>query len=176
MRVTVFCGSRSGADPRFEAAARELGAGLAARGHGVVYGGASVGLMGALADAALEAGGEVIGVIPESLVEREIAHAHLTEQRVVSSMHQRKNEMMQLGDRFVALPGGVGTLEEWFEAFTWQVLGLHEMPCALLDLGGYYQPLLRFLEGADAAGFLGAGLMGRIEVYSSVGEYLDGLR
>lgn len=148
MRVCVFCGSSFGGRPEYSAAARALGRQLAERGMGLVYGGASVGLMGVVADAALAAGGEVIGVIPRSMVEREIAHAGLSELRVVTSMHERKATMAELADAFVALPGGIGTLEELFEVWTWAQLGLHRKPVALLDVAGFYEPLAAFLDRA----------------------------
>ena len=150
----VFCGSRDGARPEYRDAAHALGRTLAARGVGVVYGGASVGLMGAVADAALAAGGEVIGVIPRSLVAREIAHAGLTGLHVVDTMHERKARMAAVADAFVALPGGVGTLEELFEVWTWGQLGLHAKPCGLLDVAGYYAPLLAFVDRGVAEGFI----------------------
>ena len=153
-RLGVFCGSRDGARPAYREAAHALGRALAARGVGVVYGGASVGLMGAVADAALAAGGEVIGVIPQSLVAREIAHAGLTALHVVDTMHERKARMAALADAFVALPGGVGTLEELFEVWTWGQLGLHAKPCGLLDVAGYYRPLLAFVDQGVAEGFI----------------------
>jgi len=140
-RLCVFCGSASGVRPEYEAAARELGTVLAGRGVGVVYGGASVGLMGVVADSALAAGGEVIGIIPQALVDREVAHAGLSELHVVGSMHERKALMAELSDAFVALPGGMGTLEELFEVFTWRQLGLHAKPIALLDVAGYWAGL-----------------------------------
>lgn len=148
MRVCVFCGSGVGSRPEYAAAARALGRQLAERGMGLVYGGASVGLMGMLADAALTAGAEVIGVIPRSMVEREIAHAGLTDLRIVANMHERKATMAELADAFVALPGGIGTLEELFEVWTWAQLGLHRKPVALLDVAGFYEPLTTFLDRA----------------------------
>lgn len=156
-RVCVFCGSSSGVRPEYEDAARGLGSALARRGIGVVYGGASVGLMGVVADAALAAGGEVIGVIPQALVDREVAHPRLSELHVVASMHERKAVMADLADAFVALPGGMGTLEELFEVFTWRQLGIHDKPIALLDVLGYWAGLAAFLEHAEAEGFLRAG-------------------
>ncbi len=146
MRLCVFSGSSSGRLPEYTAAAEELGRTLAARGIGLVYGGASVGLMGALADTALAAGGEVIGVMPRSLFEREIGHAGLTDLRVVESMHERKALMAELSDGFVALPGGAGTLEELFEVWTWAQLGHHRKPCALYNVEGYYDGLAAFLD------------------------------
>ncbi len=154
MRLCVFCGSAAGARPEYLAMARQLAATMATRGIGLVYGGASVGLMGALADAALEAGGEVHGVIPRSLCDRELAHGNLTALHVVSSMHERKALMAELSDGFIALPGGIGTLEELFEVWTWAQLGIHAKPVALLDVAGYYRDLLRFLDGAVDDGLL----------------------
>ena len=153
-RVCVFCGSRDGARPSYLQHAHELGALLAMRGMGLVYGGASVGLMGRVADAALGAGGEVVGVIPESLVAREIAHRSLTHLHVVRTMHERKAKMAQLSDAFIALPGGFGTLEELFEVVTWAMLGIHAKPIGLLDSDGYWKPLLAFVERAIAEGFV----------------------
>ncbi len=145
-RVLVFCGSSPGARPEYAQAAGEVGALIARRGLGLVYGGASVGLMGAVADGALAARGEVIGVIPRQLVKREIAHAGLTDLREVGTMHERKALMAELSDAVIALPGGTGTLDELFELFTWSQLGLHRMPMGLLDVAGYWQPLLAMLD------------------------------
>lgn len=147
-RVCVFCGSSPGARPGYRAAAERFGTLLAKRGIGLVYGGASVGLMGAVADAALAAGGEVVGVLPRALARKELSHGRLTELRLVDSMHERKAQMADLSDGFVALPGGVGTLEELFEILTWAQLGLHAKPCALLDTDGYFAALLAFLDHA----------------------------
>lgn len=151
--VCVFCGSSSGRDPQFAAAAETLGTLLAQREIKLVYGGASVGLMGALADATLEAGGEVVGVIPQQLVDREIAHQGLTELHVVQTMHQRKALMAELSDGFVALPGGIGTLEELIEIWTWSQLRLHAKPLGVLNIDGYYDRLGAFLDHAVAEGF-----------------------
>src|SRR5512139_2448306 len=153
-RVCVFCGSSPGRDPGHLDAARRMGRALAARGLGVVYGGGSVGLMGALADAALAAGGEVVGVIPRALQLRELAHDGLTALHVVGSMHERKAKMAELAHGFVALPGGMGTLEEFAEILTWAQLGLHAQPCGLLDVAGYYRPLIACFDAAVAEGFL----------------------
>jgi uncharacterized protein (TIGR00730 family) len=153
-RVCVFCGSSHGASPVYTEAARDLGRRIARRGMGLVYGGGKVGLMGEVADAALAAGGEVIGVIPHALDAREVGHKGLTELRVVDSMHERKAQMADLSDGFLALPGGIGTLEELFEVWTWGQLGLHAKPCALLDVAGYYSPLLAFLDHTVNEGFL----------------------
>jgi uncharacterized protein (TIGR00730 family) len=153
-RICVFCGSSVGAHPTYAAAARELGRTLAQRGLGIVFGGGKVGLMGVLADAALAAGGEVVGVIPEALVAREIGHNGLTKLHVVPSMHERKTLMADLADAFIALPGGYGTLEEFFEAVTWTQLGIHKKPCGLLNIGGYYDALMALLDRAVADGFI----------------------
>ncbi|HEY7509650.1 MAG TPA: TIGR00730 family Rossman fold protein [Vicinamibacteria bacterium] len=153
-RVCVFCGSAAGRDPAFAEAARGLARGFARRGTGIVYGGGSVGLMGVLADEALGAGVEVIGVIPHGLLVREVAHRGLTEQRVVPTMHARKALMAELADAFVALPGGLGTLEELFEVVTWAQLGIHAKPIGLLNTRGYFDALLAFVERAIAAGFV----------------------
>jgi uncharacterized protein (TIGR00730 family) len=153
-RVCVFCGSSSGLRAVHREAAMALGVALARRGLGLVYGGAKVGLMGVLADAALGAGGQVIGVMPSSMVEREIAHAGLAELRVVSTMHERKATMERLSDGFVTLPGAMGTLDETCEMLTWGQLGLHAKPCGLLNVEGYYDPLLALLDRAVAEGFL----------------------
>ena len=147
-RVAVYCGSNPGTRPAYGAAARRLGAELGARRLGLVYGGGNVGLMGILADAALAAGGEVIGVIPRALQLRELAHPRLTELRVVRSMHERKALMAELADGFVALPGGLGTLEEMFEILTWAQLGMHTKPAGLLNVCHYYDNLLDFVNHA----------------------------
>jgi uncharacterized protein (TIGR00730 family) len=152
--VCVFCGSSSGSDPAFAAAARALGRLLAEQGTTLVYGGGHTGLMGALADATLVAGGRVIGVIPAGLAERELAHTRLTEQHVVSSMHERKALMAELAAAFVALPGGLGTLDELFEIWTWAQLGFHDKPIGLLDVGGFYAPLLTLTESMVRTGFV----------------------
>lgn len=144
--ICVFCGSNFGAREAYSEAARELGRTIAARGQQLVYGGSKVGLMGVLADAALAAGGAVVGVIPGALVEREVAHTGLTELREVKSMHERKATMADLSDAFIALPGGAGTLEELFEVWTWGQLGHHEKPVGLLNVDGFFDPLLAFLD------------------------------
>jgi uncharacterized protein (TIGR00730 family) len=144
----VFCGSSPGARPAYAEATAELGRLLVADGIGLVYGGGAVGLMGVLADSVLGAGGEAIGVIPQALVDREIGHHGLSELRVVGSMHERKALMADLSDAFVALPGGLGTLEELFEVYTWAQLGLHRKPCGLLDVEDYYAGVVHFLEHA----------------------------
>lgn len=155
-RLCVFCGSNSGSDPAYLAAAREFGGLLAARGIELVYGGGRVGLMGAVADAVLAGGGAAIGVIPQALAGKEVAHEDLTQLYVVDSMHERKAAMAKLSDAFVALPGGFGTLEEFCEVITWAQLGLHAKPCGLLDVGGFWKPLTQFFDRCVAAGFIGA--------------------
>jgi len=147
-KICVYCGSSAGKDPAYSQAAVKLGQALCARDIGLVYGGAAVGVMGAVADAVLEAGGEAIGVIPGSLAIKEVAHDKLTELHVVASMHERKAMMADLADGFIALPGGWGTLEEIFEVLTWAQLGFHHKPCGLLNIGGYYDGLIGFLENA----------------------------
>ena len=171
-RLCVFCGSSPGRDPAHVELAQAVGAGLAARGIGVVYGGGRVGLMGALADSALAAGGEVIGVIPGRLVERELAHRGVTELRVVDTLHQRKALMAELSDGFVALPGGLGTLEELAEVLSWAQLGLHDKPCGLLDPTGYFDPLVGFLERAVNEGFMASADRDRLFVARDLDELL----
>ncbi len=153
-RVCVFCGSNVGARESYRAAAAALGTLLAERKIGLVYGGGNIGLMGALADAALAGGGEVIGVIPHALVAREVAHAGLSELRVVNSMHERKALMADLSDAFIALPGGYGTLEEFLEVVTWSQLGIHKKPCGLLNSEHYFDALIAMLDHAVEEGFL----------------------
>ena len=154
--LCVFCGSSVGARPEYAAAAAELGTLLARRGIRVVFGAGHVGLMGVVADAALAAGGQAIGVIPQLLVDRELAHRGLTELRIVGSMHERKALMVALSDAFIALPGGLGTLEELVEVVTWAQLGLHRKPCGLLNVDGYHDPLIAFLDRAVEEGFVTA--------------------
>ena len=154
MRLCVFCGSNAGQDPVYHNTARALGETLAISGIELVYGGASVGLMGAVADAALAKGGHVIGVMPQALVDKEIAHKGLSDLRVVGSMHERKALMAELADGFIALPGGLGTFEELFEVWTWAQLGYHCKPCALLNAGGFYDKLTDFLDDVVESGFV----------------------
>lgn len=153
-RVCVYCGSRPGTDPAYTAAAEALGRELAERDVGLVFGGGSVGMMGAVADSVLAAGGEAIGVIPEALEAREVAHQGVTELRVVDSMHTRKRTMVDLADGFIALPGGLGTLEELMEILTWAQLGIHEDPCGIANVEGYYDGLVSFLDHAVEEGFV----------------------
>src|SRR5271156_5473093 len=156
LRLCVFCGSSTGDRPLYLETAKEVGRRIVAAGAGLVYGGGGGGCMGALADAALAAGGEVIGVIPAALAEREVAHRGLTRLHVVDSMHERKALMFAESDGFLALPGGFGTLEEMFEIVTWRQLGIHGKPSAILNAGGYYDALLRFCDEARDAGFVSA--------------------
>ncbi len=159
-RICVFCGASPGASPAYAGLARSVGRGLAERGIGVVYGGGRVGLMGAVADAALAAGGEVIGVIPQGLVDRELAHPGLTGLRVVGTLHERKAVMADLADAFIALPGGLGTLEELAEVTSWAQLQLHTKPIGLLAIDGYWDPLLRWVDHAVEQGFVASAHRG----------------
>ncbi|HSK98342.1 MAG TPA: TIGR00730 family Rossman fold protein [Euzebyales bacterium] len=172
-RICVFCGSSPGRTERYVSAARALGRMLAERDIGLVYGGASVGTMGALADATLDAGGEVIGVIPRQLVDRELAHRGVSDLRVVADMHERKAQMAGSADGFIALPGGAGTLEAFFEVWTWAQLGLHAKPLGLLDIDGYYQPLLTFIDRMVSEEFLRGAYRDMIIVASDPAELLD---
>jgi uncharacterized protein (TIGR00730 family) len=171
LRICVFAGSNPGARASYLAAARELGAEIARRGHGMVYGGAARGLMGACADAALAGGAEVVGVLPRALSSREIAHHGLTELRIVGSLHERKAVMSALCDAVVALPGGCGTLDELFEAITWVQLGLHEKPIGLLDVESYFRPLSALLDHMTAEGFVRPPL--RVVQAEQAGALLD---
>jgi uncharacterized protein (TIGR00730 family) len=153
-RVCVFCGSSPGRNDAFAAAARRMGELLASRAIGLVFGGGRVGLMGVLADAVLAGGGEAVGIIPRGLWNREVGHTALTAMHVVETMHERKAMMAELSDGFVALPGGIGTLEELFEVWTWAQLGIHRKPCAVLNVDGYFDPLLAFVDRAVDEGFV----------------------
>ena len=174
-RVCVFCGASSGRVPAYAEAARAFGTALAGRGLGLVYGGGRVGLMGAVADAALAAGGSVVGVIPQELVDRELAHGGLTELHVVASLHERKALMAELSDGFVALPGGFGTLDELLEQLTWSQLGLHAKPIGLLDVGGYWRPLIALARHATEEGFVRESDLGAIAVADDPEGLLDRL-
>jgi uncharacterized protein (TIGR00730 family) len=174
-RICVFAGSSTGLRPEYQRAAEELGRVLAERHIGLVYGGARVGLMGVAADAALAAGGEVMGVIPSALAEKEIAHSGLSELRIVGSMHERKATMMALSDGFIALPGGWGTLEEFFEVLTWGQLGLHRKPCGLLNAAGYFDGLLSFVSHSITEGFVRPEYRGMVSVAVSASELIDTL-
>jgi uncharacterized protein (TIGR00730 family) len=171
--VCVFCGSRPGNDPAYIEAARATGAAIARRGWRLVYGGGHVGIRGAVADAALAEGGEVIGVMPRSLLTREVAHPGITRLHLVTSMHRRKALMSSLSDGFLTLPGGFGTFEEFFETLTWAQLGLHTKPCALLDVVGYWDALLKMLETAVTAGFVPEAHLQLVLTDSNVNVLLD---
>jgi uncharacterized protein (TIGR00730 family) len=174
-RVCVFCGASSGARAAYAEAARAFGEAAARRGLGVVYGGGRVGLMGALADGTLAAGGEVIGVIPQELVDRELAHAGLSELHVVGSLHERKALMAELADAFAALPGGFGTLDELLEQLTWSQLGLHAKPVGLLDVEEYWRPLIALARHATDEGFVREADLAAIAVAGDAAALLDRL-
>lgn len=166
--LCIFCGSSPGRDPVYLGAARAVGESLARAGIRVVYGGASVGLMGAVADAALAVGGEVIGVIPESLFDKEVAHHGLTKLHRVASMHERKTLMYDLSDGFIALPGGLGTMEEIFEILTWAQLGLHQKPCGFLNINSYFDPLIAFIDGMVTHRFMKEKHRGLVQAASTI--------
>ena len=153
-RICIFTGSKTGKRSEYRAAARQAARQLVERGYGLVYGGGNVGLMGVIAEAVLERGGHVTGVIPDALVSQEVAHRGLSELRVVQSMHERKAVMADLSDGFIAMPGGIGTMEEFFEVLSWAQLGLHDKPCGLLNIGEYYDHLIRFMNHAVDQEFL----------------------
>jgi uncharacterized protein (TIGR00730 family) len=173
--VCVYCGSRHGRLPAYTAAARALGAAIGARGWRLVYGGGNVGLMGEVADATLAAGGTVLGVIPERLLQREVGHRGLTELVVVQNMHQRKMRMAEEADAFVALPGGIGTFEELFEMWSWHHLGYHGKPLGLLEVDGFWAPLLDFLRRTVDAGFMDDGQMAVLSTHTAPQALLDAL-
>lgn len=172
-RICVYCGSSPGKLPRYRRAAQTLGYELAARGIGLVYGGASIGVMGTIADAVLEKGGQALGVIPSVLAIREVAHEGLSELFVVNSMHERKAKMAELSDGFIALPGGWGTIEEIFEMLTWAQLGLHQKPCGLLNISSYYDHLFSFLEHAIDQQFVQQEFRPMIMMDQSASALLD---
>ena len=175
LSVCVYCGSRHGIRPEYTSAAQELGRVIGSRGWRLVYGGGKVGLMGEVADATLASGGEVFGVIPESLMRREVGHAGLTELHVVPSMHERKQMMAEQADLFIALPGGIGTFEELFEVWTWSQLGYHRKPIGLLNVAGYYDALLGFMQHTVAEGFLSAEQAAVLQVAAEPAELLERL-
>ena len=172
-RICVFCGSNSGRGDKYQSMAVKLGRALAERGLGLVYGGGKVGLMGTIADAVLERGGEVIGVIPEDLVKKEVAHKGLTDLRIVGSMHERKALMARLSDGFIAMPGGFGTLDEFCEILTWAQLGFHLKPFGMLDVGGYFELFLKFVDHSVSEGFIRGEHRDMILVESSPEPLLD---
>ena len=173
--LCVYCGSRPGADPRFAQAARDAGTHMGRQGWELVYGGGKVGLMGMVADATLAAGGTVYGVIPQNLMDKEVGHTGLTELHVVDNMHTRKTMMFERAHAFVALPGGIGTFEELFEIWTWYQLGMHHKPFGLLNVAGYYDPLIAMLDGMVAQGFLSPAVRGLLQIGSDAGELLQRL-
>jgi uncharacterized protein (TIGR00730 family) len=175
-QVCVFCGSYVGARETYRQAAESMGRTLAAEGITLVYGGGRIGLMGVVADAALASGGRVLGVIPRRLADREVAHAGLTELHVVSSMHERKMRMADAADAFIALPGGYGTFEEFWEAVTWTQLGLHRKPCGLLNVGGFYDPMLAQIDRAVEEGFIAAANRAIVIAEADPLTLLQGLR
>jgi uncharacterized protein (TIGR00730 family) len=175
MRVCVYAGSNRGSNPVYAEATTALGNELAARGIGIVYGGGKVGLMGVIADTVLAAGGEAIGVMPQALIDREIGHTGLTELKVVDSMHERKALMAELADAFIALPGGIGTLEELIEIYTWSQLGIHDKACGVLNVRGYYDGLATFLDHAVSEGFLRAQHRAVLSISADPAELLDAL-
>ena len=174
-QVCIFCGSYQGTQPIYMITAHQMGMGLAQRGLGLVYGGGRVGLMGAVADGTMAGGGKVTGVIPQSLVDRELAHNGLSEIHVVKSMHERKAMMAEIADAFIAMPGGYGTLDELFEIITWAQLGFHHKPIALLNIGGYFDPLLTFIEHMATEGFIKPEHRGAVLVKNEVDTLLDTL-
>ena len=174
-RVCVYCGSRPGSNPAFMRSAEQMGTAIGRRGWQLVYGGGRVGLMGALADAALAAGGEVIGVMPQALIDREIGHSGLTELQVVDSMHERKRLMAERCNAFIALPGGIGTFEELFEVWSWRHLGYHERPIGLLDVDGYFGPLLSMVRQAEQAGFVTGEQLGMVTLHELPDALLDAI-
>ena len=172
-RLAVYCGSSMGADPVFADTARALGVALAERGVELVYGGGRLGLMGVVADSVLAAGGRAYGVIPKALIDLEVAHTGLTEIHIVTNMHERKAMMTDLTDAFIALPGGIGTLDELFEAWTWNALGYHSKPFALLNLAGFWDGLIGFMDDVTASGFMSPARRAQLLVADGIGEALE---
>jgi uncharacterized protein (TIGR00730 family) len=172
-RLCVFCGSSHGANPAYAEAARSLGGEFAKRGIGLVYGGGNVGLMGIIADAVLAGSGEVIGIIPEALMAKELGHRRIQDLRVVKTMHERKAMMAELADGFIAMPGGIGTFEEFFEIVTWAQLGFHSKPCALLNVNAFYDPLLHLLDHAITECFVKPNQRDLVLVESDFSKLLD---
>jgi uncharacterized protein (TIGR00730 family) len=174
--VCVYCGSRQGSRPAYQAMARALGSAIGQRGWQLVYGGGRAGLMGTLAEAALAAGARVVGVIPDSLMKLEVGHAGLSELHVVDTMHQRKQMMAERSDAFIAMPGGIGTFEELFEAWTWRHLGYHNRPLGLLDAAGYWTPMVAFLDHAVTEGFMSPEQLAMLQVDDDVDRLLDAMK
>lgn len=174
--VCVYCGARPGRLPAYTALAQALGTAIGRRGWQLVYGGGRAGLMGTVADATLAAGGRVVGIIPDSLMRLEVGHSQLHELHVVHTMHQRKQMMAERSDAFIAMPGGIGTFEELFEVWTWRHLGYHDRPMGLLDVAGYWAPLLAFLKHGVAEGFMDAGQMAMLELSDQAEVLLDRLQ
>ena len=172
-RLAVYCGSAPGSDPDFTSLAEALGAEMARRGIGLVYGGGRLGLMGVIADAVMAHGGEAYGVIPQALVDLEVAHTGLTELHLVNTMHERKAMMTDLTDAFLAIPGGIGTLDELFEAWTWHALGYHAKPLALLNVNGFWDRLVGFMDHVAASGFLSPSRRAQLLVADDIGEAID---
>lgn len=170
--ICVFCGSSLGNDPIYQQMAQATGQAIAAQGKTLVYGGGRSGLMGVVADSALQAGGRVIGIIPNALVDRELAHTGLTELHIVNNMHERKTKMAELSDAFVALPGGAGTLEEIFEQWTWSQLGIHQKPCAFLNVDGFYDDLIKMLQASVERGFSQERFVDRLIVAEQINDIL----
>lgn len=173
--ICVYCGSRPGTEPAYATAATQVGRWIGERGGQLVYGGGNNGLMGVLADAALAAGARVVGIIPQSMVQREWAKRDCTELHVVDNMHERKSMMAERADAFLALPGGIGTFEEFFEAWTWRQLSFHDKPVGLLDTGSYYESLISFLRQGVASGFMTEGMMDLLTIGSEVDEVMERL-
>lgn len=174
-RLAVYCGANPGTEPHYAETAKALGQEMAARGIGLVYGGGKLGLMGVIADAVLEANGEVYGVIPEALVDLEVAHRGLTELHIVTSMHERKAKMSDLCDGFVALPGGIGTLDELFEAWSWNVLGYHAKPFLLLNSSGFWDLLIGFVDHVVASGFISPARREQLLIATEIDDAIDRL-
>jgi uncharacterized protein (TIGR00730 family) len=174
-RLAVYCGSAPGADPAFAETAQALGEEMARRGIGLVYGGGRLGLMGVVAEAVLGAGGEAYGVIPQALIDLEVAHTGLTELHIVTTMHERKAKMTELCDAFVCLPGGIGTLDELFEAWSWNALGYHAKPFCLLNVSGFWDGLTQFMDHVSASGFLSPARRGQLLVADGIKEAIDTL-
>ncbi len=175
-KITVFCGARSGDNPKFEAAAYKLGEDAAKNDMTIIYGGGATGLMGAVANGALSVGGDVIGVMPQFLIDREIAHTGVSDMRVVQNMHERKLELESLGDAIIMMPGGAGTLEEFFEVFTWGQLGLHEKPIGILNIDGYFDPLKEVIYNAINQGFLEERYLDMLFVSDNLTDIVEGFK